>query len=934
MPNNNDIVKVANSPAGQYLFEYNNSQAAVLTVSGTMVLLVGQSKKGRVNQPFTATTPSEFINEFGNIDRELERKGCFFHRDALFFLNSGLPVLCLNVRSFDDTLDTTGLIELATQTDKDNGAVKTVPYTSIFDTNRFFAIRPADIQQVTNTDKLLTFASIASGKRSVFVTKAADAGYNQKAGAYFTAQGRDIPAYIDPYQKLNDYFVDVWVFANDFSTVSSTSGNPYYGYLFDGMNVKAQVDNGFGEMVSGLSQLRNIAEAGFIDTYTGSLIPEMVSPTGNATSIEVVMNASYNIHGLITNINRDILTTASEFEPTVDGSDNIVYTDNGGKQTLPVDYRGNNLFTMTGDAINKTAYNAAVVNASSYAFDAQLFAYKLWYNTSSEITSGTTALNYTDAMFPLKRVLTSGVVTSHTIADETKTIYFGDKNHNIGDAFVSLDSNLTYINSISHLGAGKVIYGLHSSKFPLQADKTPFPKDVNGIYVYPVGNDSAGLAVVYDPSTGYPLDKVGGVVIPMPTLTQAELDTLRNTYGVSRDFYELTFDKPLMIEGTKTVAVANPLTEAINQVKLSDGTYIQYFSNSNTIYYQYDLDSIVTSYRPSVLKNYKPRKEQFVDGTASRQESILNVINGDLRRPLLNRELISFNFMVDTFKTYIQPSTKQQVFTLCADRKMCNALVSAPLMSDIKKSTNPYFSQTAGGRFDAKYIAMGGNTSLPYTKLLSIAQNNGSYGSYFIPDMVCDDNGNEVEVPANIFAAINFVNSGNRNAGDIVAGKARGTIATTGVLRPSYLFDDTDRGYLEPAGYNPIVYKDGILQIYANTTAEVNVKSSLSKTHVRNILNSIEIQVMKLLSNFNFEFNTPQVRLTIKAQADAITDPLKASGYLFEAINTIDTSNNTTAIIEQSIGILDTQIWVNNGMEKMMYRLMVNSLRQAQFVQL
>ena len=47
---------------------------------GTPNLVIGVSRKGPVNTPIEVKNISEITSIFGDIDRQLEKKGSFFHR--------------------------------------------------------------------------------------------------------------------------------------------------------------------------------------------------------------------------------------------------------------------------------------------------------------------------------------------------------------------------------------------------------------------------------------------------------------------------------------------------------------------------------------------------------------------------------------------------------------------------------------------------------------------------------------------------------------------------------------------------------------------------------------------------------------------------------------------------------------------------------------
>jgi hypothetical protein len=67
-------------------------------------LVVGFSKKGPVNTPVLISNLSDLESVYGPLDRNLERKGSFFHRTVAKMLESG-TVLAMNLLATNDTLD-------------------------------------------------------------------------------------------------------------------------------------------------------------------------------------------------------------------------------------------------------------------------------------------------------------------------------------------------------------------------------------------------------------------------------------------------------------------------------------------------------------------------------------------------------------------------------------------------------------------------------------------------------------------------------------------------------------------------------------------------------------------------------------------------------------------------------------------------------------
>jgi hypothetical protein len=79
-------------------------------------LVIGVSKKGPVNTPVKVSTLSEFQAIYGEIDRNLERRGSFFHRTVEKMLESS-PVYAMNLLLTNDNLDRAEYQSISTSSD-------------------------------------------------------------------------------------------------------------------------------------------------------------------------------------------------------------------------------------------------------------------------------------------------------------------------------------------------------------------------------------------------------------------------------------------------------------------------------------------------------------------------------------------------------------------------------------------------------------------------------------------------------------------------------------------------------------------------------------------------------------------------------------------------------------------------------------------------
>ena len=183
-----------------------------------------------------------------------------------------------------------------------------------------------------------------------------------------------------------------------------------------------------------------------------------------------------------------------------------------------------------------------------------------------------------------------------------------------------------------------------------------------------------------------------------------------------------------------------------------------------------------------------------------------------------------------------------------------------------------------------------------------------------------------------IFMATDYVTSPMTHRGQLLYGVMIGLL--TVIIRDwgsgsggqligvEYDVDPEDRNYLEPMGVNSIIRETntGLIKVYANVTAFQDYKSDLNKLHVRENLNTLEIACDAALKEFNFKYNTPQVRAQVVSKLTPIFEAMKQSQALYAYKLTCDTSNNTEDIIDSDMLLVDAEVAMSRAMEKIVQR--------------
>lgn len=586
------------------------------------------------------------------------------------------------------------------------------------------------------------------------------------------------------------------------------------------------------------------------------------------------------------------------------------------------------------------------------------------------------------SLIPAKLVSTP---TEHLeAADRSKLYILGDSARpNVGDSFVGRDGNLATVKSAKNVKTIKVLEHFDTNELLIQpsgkfkaadgqetyefpSPGAEYPKHDKGYYVYPNNHPLAGYPVFFKEtlSTTQKLHEpfmqiktglnafvdarvgktatelINEFITANATYTQGEdtckFDEMKDAtltakvvekYAKSQYVYEVAFDTDLAFN-----KVADQENEAIysneqsiqQAIKLDNGTLQPvYFAGYS--YFVKNADDATVAYNAIALNAYKMRKEQFLDGTAERQNKVLDMLlDRSILSALSNRDLTNWNYIVDGFKSYIEPNIKYQLKDVAKARIIARAIYNMPSILDFQKSTNPYFSETIGGTFEPKYIPQGGNLQLPYNNTFSIPSVDGWFAYGFGPNLKLSGS-TKTMPPAAVVSNLFQQKHLSGKPYTILAGRDAGAIRAKNVSGVEYVFNesnngDGDRDYLDPFGYNVIVHKKSGLQLYGNKTSHNTVSTPVSAIHSSEVLMFIQQRINSLLENFVFKLNNSQNRLVLKNQADAICEEPLNAGAISGYVNVIDATNNTPEIIANKMGILDTTLFDANGMEILVHR--------------
>lgn len=393
------------------------------------------------------------------------------------------------------------------------------------------------------------------------------------------------------------------------------------------------------------------------------------------------------------------------------------------------------------------------------------------------------------------------------------------------------------------------------------------------------------------------------------------------------DFLEADYDETLLVAGE----VPRKMTRIIEKKQYAaDTTYMEITCDSNikkiftgsayqTTRYK-RVDTYVETYKAISLKGFRIRQDSMPDGSETRQNQILNLVakGTPLFKALTNKEAIDFRYLIDTFGNGLREKSKQQLADICGERLDAFGFLNMPSMRHFKNSSSPSFVNREGV-LQAEYIAKGADPESGPAFYYTFADGPGSTTvGYFLPYLTINDNGRPMEFPPASFVATTYMRKHTLGIGGITpwtiaAGVTNGRI--TGINGLEIDFTPSDIEFLNQAQMNPIVFKRNRGHVIeTENTAQTLYKSALSYIHVREVLIELERELSRMLLDFQWRFNTADVRAEIKLRADVICESYVSRVGLYNYFNKMDEENNTPEIIDNQIGVLDTYVEPIKGM--------------------
>jgi hypothetical protein len=931
--------------SGVYRLEFDKSQTVNIPAE-TIRLVVGRSKKGPYNTPVLVEDVEQFKQVFGGVDKSLEKKGMYFHRSAIEALSRG-PILALNLTS-DDAADRVSIFSPATNSSQEGLSANTLQasnasskkFTDVFDTDKFWV--PNDekllVASAEDTNHAISFVNIKQDPITVIIRQAADTrGFELTAREWYGETG--IPEGIDADEYISDYMVDVFVFKGKFDA-QELNNDPNYGNYFDAD----------GLIKSEFAKFAGLREVTLLAQYNGlSLIPEFIDAEGNQMYIETLINLEARRTGLFCAVQEDALPQIDLIGNNFDIRQDyevLSHKVNQEKSNVELDFT-----TVSGIV----AVDGSVMTITGTGLDANTFAADL---NNEKYLNASVAGEYVKITGITPINVNEGIIIEANGPISKSYEKFSDANAATwqNGITITVDANGNLILSEAPYAYGNLQSG---GNYFLLSENAGEYVAINDVTV----DGGTGITTVSPSgSVGFSADYAGANLTSLGVKQRAVSSQFKSWSlqpnartvmfpTLAGDGWDFGGAEAGRFNFSKTGDVYFPVDSNGNQPikvgmyvpgddgKLSRIKSIKRSVENGSTYYRFETHRPVSSRPEYALKRYEDAggfyKTFPLEGATQTTKSIAELLTAikpgtGLGNALVDKDNITFRYVVDTFGSLENGGilNKEELSFLCKERQNASAILNAPMVKEFKASTNPSFKDsTAPYGFSVNHVATGGNLENNPTQLYTLPSINegANYAFYYGPGLNVIENGRTKVIPPAAYVSNNYIDKYlDALPWSIIAGPRRGVVGGTGVQSLEFAFDKNDRDVLEPFGYNPIVFERGVgLTIKGNKTAQQGIQSALSSAHVREVLIYIEDGLAEILKNYLFEFNSAQTRLEIKTLADNFMESVKKDGGVYDYKNIMDTSNNTTDVIDNNMGILDTFVEPVKGLEILVSRVTV-----------
>lgn len=851
--------------AGIYRVVYDQSTVRGVEAE-TLRLVVGYSEQGPFNIPTYVKSVSEFKALYGNINKNLERRGVFFHRLAIQALAAG-PILCLNLKKFDN--EQVQYCPIGYGTDAANNplatpATENAAVTSIYDTSGFWELSEENVAALSKTKNNyinICAADTIKNSNTFFIRKAIDSnvkGYDITVSDWYSDES-EIPEFLKKHldAKISDFIAEVYVFGGQFTKAqidASSTLSKYFTTTGETIVLKPEVTNAWGDKQDTLEMLYKEDTAKPIGHYVGSLIPEFKDKNGNYMALNIVFNQDENVHNMIMSFNTDLL---------YDTQDSVTEDENGGvpnkARMKAAGVAGGNNATDSFSLVDLSKLRVMKLEpgipTNITAEDAEKINAVLKDAVKGKTLSADKALNAEEAIAynsRLKGAIKANVETTFTAEQLAK---YNEAIQDLGGSIPAEPA--VKAKSVSETGTQEL-----TKVTPDEARAAAYNATL-------AGAKAEGDTLNNEEAKAYNA-ALAGVISPGDSVkpTEAQADAYNNVVLPTI----LPMPKPVYLEGyTYTTKPVTNLKEKIDWHK-------------------------------SILKTLTEYK--------------------GLRRALLNKSNIDFRYIVDTFEAYPESGTAEQDTTksilsyLAKQKESALAILNFPSVRNFVKYSDNTMTYLTNNIFDINKVV----------KLYRLPNNSegASFCAFYTPLKFTDGYIDTIVPSAGLVSNLFMQKYASRQPYYIIAGPNYGLISSNGLVGPDYNYSNDELQIIEPFGVNCMIYRPGFgTFINANQTAKQTPVSALSKVHVRELVIYLQDEIEKVLQSYQWEFNNTTTRNAILDKANQICARVAANGGIQAYLNVMDESNNTPDVIDNEMAILSTHIEPGRGCGKMIQELTI-----------
>ena len=848
--------------AGIYRVVYDQSTVRGVEAE-TLRLVVGYSEQGPFNIPTYVKSVSEFKALYGNINKNLERRGVFFHRLAIQALAAG-PILCLNLKKFNN--EQVQYCPIGSGTDAANNplatpAVENVAVTSIYDTSGFWELSEENVAALSETKKNyinICAADTIKNSNTFFIRKAIDSnvkGYDITVSDWYSDES-EIPEFLKKHldAKISDFIAEVYVFGGQFTKAqidASSTLSKYFTTTEEGNTpiLKPEVTNAWGDKQDTLEMLYREDTAKPIGHYIGSLIPEFKDKNGNYMALNIVFNQDENVHNMIMSFNTDLL-----YNTQGSGTPNKA-------RMKATEVAGNN--NVADDTFSLVDLNKLRVMKLEPGIptkitpeDAEKINAVLKDAVKDKILSADKALSVEDAIAYNSRL--EGAIKANI-----ETTFIAEQLAKYNAAIKDLGGSIPAEPAVKAKSASEAGTQEPTKVTPNEAQAAAYNATLTGA-------KAEGDTLNTEEAEAYNA-ALAGAISPGDNVNPTEAQANAYNNIVLPEEIEKKMPKPVYLQGyTYTTSAVTTLEQKINWHK-----------------------SILET-----LTEYK-----------------------GLRRALLNKSNIDFRYIVDTFEAYPESGTAEQDTTksmlsyLAKQKESALAILNFPSVRNFVKYSDT-ITYLTNNIFDINKVV----------KLYRLPNNSegASFCAFYTPLKFTDGYIDTIVPSAGLVSNLFMQKYASRQPYYIIAGPNYGLISSNGLVGPDYNYSNDELQIIEPFGVNCMIYRPGFgTFINANQTAKQTPVSALSKVHVRELVIYLQDEIEKVLQSYQWEFNNTTTRNAILDKANQICARVAANGGIQAYLNVMDESNNTPDVIDNEMAILSTHIEPGRGCGKMIQELTI-----------